>query len=138
VKGITRYCPCVSWASTRGISAGFGTSYETLTNDYSNVNFSSGRMGWLEFNRNIERYKWLMMILRLCDKVYGWFIEASRLAGHIPFAANPSVSWTPPRRDELEQGNRNRCPQFKWIPYWKLFVYIRFIVEKICLKYIVG
>jgi len=89
-------------SNLRGISAGFGTSYETLTNDYSNVNFSSGRMGWLEFNRNIERYQWLMMIPRFCDKIYGWFTEAAQLAGHIPFTANPSVSWTPPRREMID------------------------------------
>lgn len=86
----------------RGIAAGFGTSYESLTNDYSNVNFSSGRMGWLEFNRNVERLQWNLMIARFCDKVYPWFIEAAQLAGHIPFSLNPDISWTPPRREMID------------------------------------
>ena len=89
-------------SNLRGISAGFGTSYETLTNDYSNVNFSSGRMGWIEFNRNVERYQWTLLIPRFCDKVYAWFIEAVQLSGQIPFTVNPSVSWTPPRREMID------------------------------------
>jgi lambda family phage portal protein len=86
----------------RGISAGFGVSYESLTNDYSNVNFSSGRMGWIEANRNYERLQWNLMIARFCDKVYPWFIEAIQLAGHVPFSAVPKVSWTPPRRQMID------------------------------------
>jgi len=89
-------------SNLRGISAGFGTSYETLTNDYSNVNFSSGRMGWLEFNKNVERYQWLMLIPRFCDKVYDWFIEAAKLAGHVPDTVSVSVTWTPPRREMID------------------------------------
>jgi lambda family phage portal protein len=89
-------------ANLRGISAGFGTTYEALTNDYSMVNFSSGRMGWLEFNRNAERYQWLMLIPRFCDKVYTWFVEAAQLAGHLPLTAIPNVTWTPPRRQMID------------------------------------
>ena len=88
--------------SLRGISAGIGTSYESLTNDYSNVNFSSGRMGWLEYNRNCERLQWHLMIPRCCEKIYSWFIEAIQLAGIIPFSVDPDVTWTPPRREMIE------------------------------------
>jgi lambda family phage portal protein len=86
----------------RGISSGFGTSYESLTNDYGNVNFSSGRMGWLEMNKNIERLQWNLMVARFCDKVYPWFIEVIQLAGHIPMTATPRVTWTPPRRQMID------------------------------------
>jgi len=89
-------------SNLRGISAGFGTSYEMLTNDYSNVNFSSGRMGWIEFNRNAERYQWLILIPRLCAEVYNWFVDAAQLAGFIPMTARPSVTWTPPRRQMID------------------------------------
>jgi lambda family phage portal protein len=89
-------------ANLRGISAGFGTTYEALTNDYSNVNFSSGRMGWLEFQRNVERYQWLLVIPRFCEPIYAWFIEAAHLAGHIPDTASVTVTWTPPRRQMID------------------------------------
>jgi len=32
------------------VAAGLGITYEVLTGDLSNVNFSSGRMGWIEFH----------------------------------------------------------------------------------------
>jgi lambda family phage portal protein len=86
----------------RGISSGFGMSYESLTTDYSNVNFSSGRMGWLEFYRNVEKMQWLMMVPRFCDKIYTWFLEAIQLKGYIPFSVTPTVSWTPPRREMID------------------------------------
>jgi lambda family phage portal protein len=89
-------------SNLRGISAGFGASYESLTNDYSNVNFSSGRMGWLEMNKNVERLQWNLMVARFCDKVYPWFIEAIQLAGYIPLSATPKVTWTPPRREMID------------------------------------
>ena len=59
-------------------------------------------MGWLEFARNAERYQWLIMIPRFCEKVYVWFIEAAQLAGHVPISAMPSVTWTPPRRQMID------------------------------------
>lgn len=86
----------------RGISAGFGTSYETLTNDYSNVNFSSGRMGWIEFSRNIEHLQWNLLIPRFCDKIYPWFVEACQLKGIISFQNSVKVSWTAPRREMID------------------------------------
>lgn len=86
----------------RGISAGFGTSYESLTNDYSNVNFSSGRMGWIEMGLNIEHLQYNMMIPRLCDKILPWFIEACQLKGIISFNVVVDVAWTPPRREMID------------------------------------
>jgi len=89
-------------ANLRGVAAGWGTSYEALTNDYSNVNFSSGRMGWIEFNRTVEHFQWLMMIPRFCDKVFPWFVQACQLKGVIPLTADVDASWTPPRREMID------------------------------------
>jgi len=86
----------------RGISAGFGTSYEVLSNDYSNVNFSSGRMGSMEFNLHIEYLQNNLMIARFCDKAYSWFVEACQLKGITPFSANVNVTWTAPRRQMID------------------------------------
>jgi lambda family phage portal protein len=86
----------------RSIAAGLGVTYEALTNDYSNVNFSSGRMGALESVKNVEHLQWNMMIPRFCDKVFPWFIEMCQLKGVIPWNAKISASWTPPRRDMID------------------------------------
>lgn len=86
----------------RAISAGIGTSYEALTNDLSNVNFSSGRMGWIEFQRNIEHWQWLMLIPVFCDKAWDWFVEAAALAGYVKPGTKIPVNWTAPRREMID------------------------------------
>jgi lambda family phage portal protein len=82
----------------RAIAAAFGVTYEALTGNLSSVNFSSGRMGWIEFHRNVEAWQWQMLVPQLCDKVWGWFNAASGLVGG-PTAA---ATWTPPRREMID------------------------------------
>jgi lambda family phage portal protein len=80
----------------QGIAAGYGVTYEALTGDLSNVNFSSGRMGWIEMGRQIAEWQELMLIPQLCDSVWQWFVTAGSIAG---VASNTATaSWTPPAR----------------------------------------
>lgn len=80
----------------QGIAAGYGVTYEALTGDLSNVNFSSGRMGWIEMGRMIADWQELMLVPQLCDRVFQWWQEAGAIAGAL--APNLTVSWTPPAR----------------------------------------
>lgn len=84
----------------RSIAAGFGMTYEALTGDYSQVNFSSGRMGALEFSRSIRQVQNHMMVTQMCKGVWRWFNEAAILAGKaddfIP------ASWTAPAREMID------------------------------------
>lgn len=87
-------------AQLRSISAGIGVTYEILTNDYSQVNFSSGRMGWQEFQRNIDQWRAHLVQPRLCDVVWQWFVEAAATAG---FGQDKVVAiWTAPRREMID------------------------------------
>jgi len=65
----------------RAVATGMGIPYEALTGDYSQVNFSSGRMGWLEFQRAIEAWRWQMFIPQFCGPLSQWFLEAAQLRG---------------------------------------------------------
>lgn len=85
-----------------GISSGFGTTYEAMTGDLSNVNFSSGRMGWLEYQRMIETWQWFIVIPKLCKRVWKWFIEAAVVAGELTPNATKNVEWTAPRRAMID------------------------------------
>ncbi len=87
-------------ACLRKVAAGLGITYEALTGDYSQVNFSSGRMGWIEMGRNIERWQWQMLIPQLCAPVWDWFVEAARVAGND--LAGVTATWTPPRRELID------------------------------------
>lgn len=56
------------------IAAGLGITYEALTQDWSNVNFSSARMGFLEFQRMVKR--WQSNVMKpVLDRVFDWIIE---------------------------------------------------------------
>ena len=83
----------------RGISAGLNMPYEILTGDLSQVNFSSARMGWLEFHRNLQQWTWGMFVPQMCDPIWSWFIDAARLVNSK--ADGVEVTWTPPRREMI-------------------------------------
>lgn len=82
------------------VSAGYGISYQALTGDLSSVNFSSGRMGWVEFQRNLEAWRWQMFIPMFCDGVAGWWMEDAELMG--ASVSGMFVDWTPPRREMFD------------------------------------
>ena len=90
----------------REIASGLGIPYESLTGDYSQVNFSSGRMGWIEFQRNIDAWRWNMFIPQFLDVLVGWTndaLAAMNGAAMQPASAAPTVkiSWTPPKREMI-------------------------------------
>lgn len=86
----------------QSVAAGAGITYEALTGDLSNVNFSSGRMGWIEMSRNVEDWQYNMLIPQMCDKIWKWFVEAAFLAGKIPSQGVTGAEWTPPRREMID------------------------------------
>lgn len=88
-------------AALKRIAAGFGVTYETLTGDMSDVNFSSGRMGWIEMQRNIESWRWQMLIPQMCSTVGQWFTESVDQTQ--PGLANGAMwEWTAPRREMID------------------------------------
>jgi len=84
----------------RGLAKGLGITYETLTGDYSQTNYSSGRMGWISEYRNIEAWRWITFIPRFCNPIYAWFQEAADLVGKSVDQTVPL--WTPPRREMID------------------------------------
>lgn len=83
-------------AVLRQIAAGWGISYEALTGDLSEVNFSSGRMGWIESGRKVAKWQWMMMVPGMCDPVADWFALAAA-----PSTTETARVWTPPRRQMI-------------------------------------
>ena len=76
------------------IAAGLGITYEQLTGDLSQVNYSSLRAGLLEFRRLIEMLRWQVFVPKLCIPVWRKFIERAYVAGAIG-KIDYGVSWTP-------------------------------------------
>jgi lambda family phage portal protein len=87
-------------AQLRRVAVGYGVPYETLAGDLSQVNFSSGRMGWIEFQRSVDQWRWHMLIPHLCEPIGRWFCEAATPA--LNMRSDFSLSWTPPRREMID------------------------------------
>jgi lambda family phage portal protein len=82
----------------RSVAAGMGITYESLVGDLSGVNFSSGRMGRMEMDRNVSSWQWLMMIPQMLDPFAGWFREAWALQAGDNLPLQAKVKWVPPHR----------------------------------------
>lgn len=80
----------------RRVAAGLGITFEALTGNLSEVNFSSARMGAHEMGRNIDAWLWNLFIPRFCNSVFGWFKDALAIQGMN--VADLSAEWTPPAR----------------------------------------
>ena len=82
--------------SLHAVAAGYGITYESLTGNYNDVSYSSGRLGRLDFFANLDDWQYNMLIPRLCDRVGRWFLQAALLAG-LP-ARGATLKHVPPRR----------------------------------------
>jgi capsid protein len=84
----------------RKFAANVGITYEDLTGDYSNVNFSSARMARLAHWAHVNAWQQDIVIPQLCIGVWNWAMQAAVIAGELPVA--PASKWTPPPMPMLE------------------------------------
>lgn len=65
------------------IAVGMGVTYEMLTGDMKDTNFSSARVRQIDLRRQVESVQWLILIPRMCSPVWRAFNDAAALAGKI-------------------------------------------------------
>jgi len=82
------------WGGIR-IAAGAGVTYEGVTGDLSNVNFSSYRAGANEYKLSIGAFQWLALIPRVLVWVWEAFCEVGLGTGRHGNRF-PEMKWTPP------------------------------------------
>jgi lambda family phage portal protein len=92
----------------REIASGIGLTYEALTGDLSQVNFSSARMGWLEFQRSIDHWREHVLMPMFLARVTDWILESAELQG---LATGASIRWTPPRREMINPVDEIKAAQ---------------------------
>lgn len=89
-------------AVKRSIAAGYLVTYEDLTGDLSNANFSSLKSGQNGFKRMVQIWQDNIMINDLCSKVWNVFLIGCDMKGIIKLTDrdDPSndfpATWTPP------------------------------------------
>lgn len=91
----------------REIAAGRGISYEMMTGDLRGVNFSSGKMGRVEAQRNIDVWQQMLLIPEMCDPMMAWFLEGAELVGMDVRAVE--VRHKPPGREMIDPPREGRA-----------------------------
>lgn len=89
-----------SQRALRRIAVSLGVTYEELTGDYSQVNFSSARMARLAEWANVHEWREHMLIPQLCDGVWNWAMELTAALEGWP--SIPGADWAAPPMPILE------------------------------------
>jgi len=84
-----------------GIAAGLNVTYQQLTGDLSQANYSSMRGGLMEFRKPIKEFQRQVIIHQFCRTVEHEFILAAQLSGKIRRRPKP-LQWTPPAFDPVD------------------------------------
>lgn len=87
-------------SSLQTISAGARVPYELMTNDLSQVNFSSARVGLVDFRRMCEALQWQLVVPMLCQPIWRWFCEYAGLMNG-EFDTEIAVQWSPPKFESV-------------------------------------
>lgn len=82
----------------RTVSVGMGLTYEAVSGDLSNVNFSSGRMGRMEMDRNVSAWQQLMLIPQMMHPIGKWMLEAWDMVNGTTRRTSISIAWVAPMR----------------------------------------
>jgi lambda family phage portal protein len=83
------------------LAAGVGLTYELLTGDLSQVNYSSIRAGLIEFRRRMEALQWQVIVPGLCQPVWTRFVELAQAPGKLP-EGEITAEWTAPRFEAVD------------------------------------
>jgi lambda family phage portal protein len=82
-------------------AAGLHLTYELLTGDLSQVNFSSARVGLLEFRRRVRHIQKTVLIPRYCERIWSWFLMYGQALGKVR-PGTVWAQWSPPRWEAIQ------------------------------------
>lgn len=85
--------------SVRTFATGLNLPYD-IFGDLEGVNFSSGRIGRIQYNRQLDAWTWQMLVPQFCDGAAAWFFRAAELTG--ADVTGCTMKWTPPARPMLD------------------------------------
>lgn len=86
----------------RDLAAGLGITFELMTGNYTEGNYSNSRMGAVALGRTVESKQYLMWIPGLCEPVAQEFLRQLALFGDR--FTNTAHRWNPPRFELLDRG----------------------------------
>lgn len=89
------------------IAAGLSMTYELLSGDLSQVNYSSIRAGLIEFRRMVRILRAQVVEPLLCQRIWDWWIDAAVVSGLLPrtdgrAAITYRCKWSQPRFEAVD------------------------------------
>lgn len=96
----------------RAIASGIGITYEQMTGDLSDVNYSSIRAGLVEFYKTVDMLQWHVLVPMMLAPIWKRWAETAFAVKAIRTPAPAMAKWTPPRRqwvDPLKDVNAARA-----------------------------
>lgn len=86
-----------------GIAVGLGLTYDQLTGDLRQANYSSLRAGKIEMRRLIEQVQYQMMVPMFCRPIWRRFIEMCILTGQLRGAVDDyPCEWIAPAHEAID------------------------------------
>lgn len=89
-------------AVLREVAAGLGITYEALSGDLSNVNFTSYKAGRIEMDLNVRQWQWLMMIPQMMEPIGRWIVEQWAIEAGVRPSRGLRLTWTAPVRPLID------------------------------------
>jgi capsid protein len=85
------------------LAAGAGLTYDQLTGDLTQANYSSLRAGKIEFRRLVEQFQWLTLVPMFLQPVWERFISLAIDAGELPYRTHGyPVEWLMPANEPID------------------------------------
>lgn len=88
-------------AQLHALAAGLGLTYEMLTGDLSQVNYTSFKAGEITFRTYYDQIRWHLFVPRFCQRVYAEFLRVATAVGVID-GPPETVEWTCPRYESVD------------------------------------
>ncbi len=92
----------------RSIAGALGVSYE-IFNDYSQVSYSSGRMGFMEMDRHLKHVMRTLIEPQLLSRVSKWILIHLEMNDIIPPDHGAVIDWTPPAREMIDPNAESKA-----------------------------
>lgn len=94
----------------RDIAAGFGCTYQQMTGDLSDANYSNYRAGHIDFGLTVDEFNYLTFEPMFGRPSWRRFIDTGVLAGLLP-AQEYGARWMPPKRLSIDPAKDAKADQ---------------------------
>lgn len=86
----------------RAIASGIGITYEQMTGDLTEVNYSSIRAGLVEFYKTVDMLQWHVLVPMMLQPIWSRWADTAFAVKAVAKRPPARPTWTPPRRQWVD------------------------------------